>query len=132
MRDSFIRDSFTEATLLSVTGPVAASPEVHKQWRRLLRRATKPDHACAKWRLCLLDHCMRLEHILFWITQHETGLQDSHSQLNNKSMTGTPMLHVEASFSPAERGLRPEILSQTSLKHHISFGSFPQFSFANN
>jgi len=36
--------------------------------------------------------------------------------------TGTPILHVEASFISAERGLRRGILSRTSLKHHIHFG----------
>jgi len=29
----------------------------------------------------------------------------SHSQLDNKSITGTPILHVEASFISVERGL---------------------------
>jgi len=35
--------------------------------------------------------------------------------------TGTPILHVEASFISAERGLRRLILSRTSLKHYIHF-----------
>jgi len=41
--------------------------------------------------------------------------------VDNKSITGTPILHVEASFISAERGLRREILSRTSLKHYIHF-----------
>ena len=40
--------------------------------------------------------------------------------------TGTPILHVEASFISAERGLRRGILSRTSLKHHIHFGFIPK------
>jgi len=39
-----------------------------------------------------------LEHVLFWIAQHELSLQNNHSQLNDKSATGTPILHAEASF----------------------------------
>jgi len=35
--------------------------------------------------------------------------------------TGTPILHIEASFISTERGLRWWILSQTSLKHYIHF-----------
>jgi len=35
--------------------------------------------------------------------------------------TGTPILHVEASFISVERGLRQGILSRTSLKHYIHF-----------
>jgi len=35
--------------------------------------------------------------------------------------TDMPILHVEASFISAERGLRREILSRTSLKHCIHF-----------
>jgi len=31
MGDSFIRDSFTEVTLLNVRGPAATSPSIHKQ-----------------------------------------------------------------------------------------------------
>jgi len=44
-----------------------------------------------------------------------------HSQLDNKSITGTPILHVEASFISVERGLRQGILSRTSLKCYIHF-----------
>jgi len=47
--------------------------------------------------------------------------ETSHSQLNDKSMTGTLILHAEASFIAAERGLRLGILSCTSLKHCIWF-----------
>jgi len=35
--------------------------------------------------------------------------------------TGTPILHVEASFISVERRLRREILSRTSLKYYIHF-----------
>jgi len=49
MPDSFITDSFTEATI-----------------------ATR--------RLCLLDRHAQLEHVLFWIAQHELSLQ-TKSQL---------------------------------------------------
>jgi len=35
--------------------------------------------------------------------------------------TGTPIIHVEASFISVERGLHREILSQTSLKCYIHF-----------
>jgi len=54
------------------------------------------------------------------------------SQADNKSVTGMPILRVEALFTSAERGLRREILSRTSLKHCFWFRSFPslQFSFA--
>jgi len=38
-----------------------------------------------------------------------------------KHVTGTPILHVEASFISVERGLRRGILSWTSLKHYIHF-----------
>jgi len=57
---------------------------------------------------------------LFWIAQHELSSQDSHFQLNDKSVTDMLILHAEASFISAERGLRRGILSRTSLKHHIS------------
>ena len=40
--------------------------------------------------------------------------------------TGMPILHAEASFISAERGLRQEILSQTSLKWCIHFGFIPK------
>jgi len=55
------------------------------------------------------------------------------SQMDNKCTTGMLILHAEASFTSAERGLRGEILSRVSLKCHIQFGSFLsiQFSFAN-
>jgi len=39
--------------------------------------------------------------------------------LHNKSITGTPILHVEASFISVERGLRRGILSRTSLILHL-------------
>jgi len=136
-RDSFIRDSFVEVMLIRVTWLVGASPVVHKHWRRLFRRTTNHRHkvlVCATQHLCLSDRCMRLEHVLFWITQHELSLWDIHFQLNDKSVTDTSILHAEASFVSADRGLRRGILSRTSLKHCFNFSSFwsSQFSFANN
>jgi len=44
MLDWFIRDSFTEVTLLGLTELVATSPIIHKQCRRLLRRVRNNHH----------------------------------------------------------------------------------------
>jgi len=52
----------------------------------------------------------------------------SHSQLDNKSTTGMPILHAEALFISAERGLRQGILSRTSLKCHIHFSFIPKLA----
>ena len=103
----------------------------------LLRRTMnhcRKTLVCATQRLCLLDRCMRLEHVLFWVVQHKLSLWNSHSQLNNKSAIGTLILHAEASFIPVERGLPRGILSQTFLKCHFCFGSFLSlpFLFTNN
>ena len=111
-----------EVTLFNVTELVAASPVIHKQQRTLPRRATNQRQG--HWHMQhdlphLLDHHMGLECLLFQIEQHELSLQNSHSQVDDKSATRTPILHAEA-----ERGLCWGILSRTSLKHHNHFGSF--------
>jgi len=55
------------------------------------------------------------------------------SQADTKSATYTPILHVQASFTSAERRSRQRILSQTSLKCYTQFSSFLSlwFSFTN-
>jgi len=55
------------------------------------------------------------------MAQHTQAIVTSHSQLDLKFITGTPILHVEASFISVERGLCKGILSQTSLKYYIHF-----------
>jgi len=59
---------------------------------------------------------------------HDTSYRykTSHSQLDNKSITGMPILQVEASFISAERGLRGGILSQTTLKCYIHYSLIPK------
>jgi len=98
--------------------------QVVKNIARESNEAASGTLVCMTWRLCLSDRCMRSEHVLFWIVQHELSLQTRHFQLNNKSATGTPILHTEASFISAERGLHRGILSRTSLKCHNHFRSF--------
>jgi len=79
--------------------------------------------ACRRQRLHILTTTKRLEECFVLdkcnaSCRHKT----SHSQLDDKSVTGTPILHAEASFISAERGLHQEFLSRTSLKCHICFG----------
>jgi len=105
-------------------GLVVASPVVDKQWRRLLRRATNTSprlSACARQWLHVLTATKCAEDVLFWMVQHELSLQTGHSQLDNKSVTGTLILHTETLFISVERGSRRRILSQTSLKHYLQF-----------
>jgi len=110
--------------LFSVTGPGCCWPCHSHAVKNIAQESNKPASGTlvyATWRLCLSDHCMQLEHILLWITQHELSSQTNHFQLNNKSASGTPILQAEASFTSAETGLHQQILSQTSLKHHNHF-----------
>jgi len=70
------------------------------------------DHArtsaYAKQRLHVLPSQQRLEDVLFWMEQRELSL---HDKVTTNCATGTPILHAEASFNSAERGLRRGILS---------------------
>jgi len=61
---------------------------------------------------------IRLEHILFWIVSTRAIIVN---KVKTNYTTGAPILHVEALFISAERGLRQGILSQTSLKYYIHF-----------
>jgi len=103
-------------------GPVAASPVIHKWWRTLLRRVTNQRQR--RWPTCrngcvfqtvMLRH-MCIEHVLFWIVLTRAIIV---KQVITNCATGTPILHVEASFTSVERGLRRGISSWTSLKCYI-------------
>jgi len=85
-----------------------------------MRMSSRLSAYMRQW-LHILIATKRLEDVLFWMAQHELSSQTSHSQLDDKSITGTPILHVEASFISVERGLRQGILSRTTLKHYIYF-----------
>jgi len=118
-------------------GLVATSPTIHKQWRSLLRG--EANHRQRRWSVCrngcvfqpVMSRCMCIEHVLFWIVLTQAVVV---KQVTTNHTTGTPILHVEVSCISAERGMRREILSRTSLKCYIQFSSFLslQFSFANN
>jgi len=71
---------------------------------------------------------MCIEHVLFWIVLTQAVIV---KQVTTNHTTGMPILYVEVSFISAERGMRREILSRTSLKCHIQFSSVLslQFSF---
>ena len=70
------------------------------------------DHArtsaYVKQRLHVSPSQQCLEDILFWMEQHELSL---HNKVITNHTTGTPILHAEASFNSAERGLRRGISS---------------------
>jgi len=116
-RTHFVRDSFTEAALFSVW-----------IWLPLVQLFTSSEEGCSgwhprpnayvEWRLHDMPSQWHLEDVLFWMVQHELSLQ--HKVITNCA-TGTPILHAEASFTSAERGLHQGISSWTSLKHCIHF-----------
>jgi len=103
-------------------GLVAASPIFHKWQRTLLKRATNQRQR--RWPMCrngyvfwtVTTRCICIEHVLFWIVLTRAIVA---KQVMTNCTTGTPILHVEASFTSVERGLRQGISSQTSLKCYI-------------
>ena len=93
-----------------------------------------PTLACASQRPCLSDRQkeMHVHQTHFVMDRFDTSVVVKQVAAN--CATSTLILHAEASFTSAQRGLRRGISSRTSLKHHIWFGSFLslQFSFTNN
>jgi len=102
MPDSFIRDS-----------PQCHRTSCHEPGHSLLvitGQLSMQHNGCVSW--IIADN---------WNTVCSSWCNTScHcNQSHNKSMTDTTILHVETSFSSAERGSCQEILSQTSLTLHL-------------
>jgi len=105
-------------------GLVAASPTLHKWWRRSLMTHPRPS-THARWRLHVLPSQQRPEDVLFWMAQHELSLWRSHSQVNDilhnwhvDSSSGS-IFHLNRERT-APRDLEPN-LSQMSHSFWLHF-----------
>jgi len=85
------------------------------------KHVIKTEHLCRVRAACF--NCHKMPRRCF-VLDGTTRAVASDSQLDDKSVTDTLILHVKASFISAERGLCQWILSQISLKQHVHFGSF--------
>jgi len=90
-------ESLIERMLLSVTGLADISPVVHQKQRRLLRRAMKHHH---RWCTTVVSNWNT-----FCSGSHNVAYRWNGSHSVNKHTAATPMLHAEAPFTSAERGL---------------------------
>jgi len=102
-------------------GLVATSPAIHKWWRSLLRRVANHRQQA----LVCVFLTVACDQNMFCSGSFDTSCccRRVIPKWTTIFTTGTPILHLEASFISAERGLRREILSQTSLNHNIHFSS---------
>jgi len=100
-------------------------------WKDQIFEATKPS--CETTAACLTA-TQRLEEVCSGCHDTSCRCETSHSQLDNKSVTGMPILHAEASFISADEEGTDCVESRTSLKHCIwlQFIVSSQFAFANN
>ena len=97
------------------THVLCGSPTVSRRW------------SMWAWRLCLSTVAIGT-----WLSvQHEAVVVN---KVTTNCTTGTPILHVEALFNPAERGLRRRSRAEPLSNVTFILASFQslQFSFANN
>jgi len=103
-------------------GPVAAGSTLHKQWRRSLRTMSKTKPLWGTTAACFALPMTSGRRFVLDGTTRAVVANEVVPNWMTFWTTGTSILHVEASFISAERGLRQGISSRTSLKCHIHFG----------
>jgi len=111
-------------------GLVATSPTLRKQWRRSPRTMSKTKRPCKTTAACFtLPTTPRRRFVLDGTTRAIVV-----SKVMTNCATGTPILHAEASFNSAERGLRRGSRAEPLSNVAFILASFQslQFSFANN
>jgi len=97
-------------------GPVVPLALPFTAAKKLAQKSNKPSSAEAG------VHTMTAVSFDRHIQNMTLALSTMVNTVTTNPATGTPILHVEASFNSVERGLRRGISSRTSLKHCIHFG----------